>query len=145
LDDIRAIGRIRPGGPWIGFARTDDGYDVVAGDGARLSRQPSSDDQLLALAIGYFEEAFDDPPQELEASQADVSALVRHVAAGADEPIRRRRLDAAVDAIDDGLPGDAVAGRLDAARALASGAGETAEQADAVDLLVTLAEGLLRG
>jgi hypothetical protein len=61
------------------------------------------------------------------------------VAALEDDPARRRRLNEAVDAIDDGLAGDAVANRLNAARP-----GMPDEQADPVDLLVELAEELLR-
>ena len=45
------------------------------------------------------------------------------------------------DAIDDGLAGDAVANRLNAAREPAP---HTDEQADPVDLLVTLVEEMLR-
>jgi hypothetical protein len=63
---------------------------------------------------------------------------VRHVAHRTTDPPRRRSLDEAVDAIDDGLPGDAVANRLSAARSRVAD-----EKADAVDLLVTLAGELL--
>ena len=42
------------------------------------------------------------PPPDLEATQADVAELVRSLAADPE----------AIDAIDDGLPGDAVALRL---------------------------------
>ena len=35
-------------------------------------RLAADTDKLLALAIAYFEEAFDDPPQELEASHEDL-------------------------------------------------------------------------
>jgi hypothetical protein len=133
-----AIGRIRDAGPWIGFQPTSGGYRFVAGtpDGVR-SREADAD-LLLALAIAYFEEAFLDPPPEVEATHADLSSLVRHVAALESELTRRRLLNEAVDAIDDGLAGDAVANRLSAAR------GKPDEQADPVDLLVELAEDLLR-
>jgi hypothetical protein len=134
-----AIGRIREDGPWIGFQRVPAGYRFVAGthDGVR-SREADAD-LLLALAIAYFEEAFPDAPPEAEATHADLSGLVRHVAALEDDPARRRLLNEAVDAIDDGLAGDAVANRLNAARP-----GMPDEQADPVDLLVELAEELLR-
>ena len=96
-------------------------------------------DLLLALAIAYFEEAFEDAPPEIEATHADLGELVRHVAAREGDGARKRLLGEAVDAIDDGLAGDAVANRLNAARS-----GTADEQADPVDLLVTLAEELLR-
>jgi hypothetical protein len=95
-------------------------------------------DLLLALAIAYFEEAFEDAPAELEATHADLSELVRHIASGEQDVARRRLLDEAVDAIDDGLAGDAVANRLSAARP-----GAADEQVEPVDLLVTLAEELV--
>jgi len=134
-----AIGRIRDAGPWVGFQPTPGGYRFVAAtlDGARS--RAADPDLLLALAIAYFEEAFPDPPPEVEATQADLSGLVRHVAGLESDPARRLLLSEAVDAIDDGLAGDAVANRLNAARP-----GKPDEQADAVDLLVELAEELLR-
>lgn len=136
MESISAIGRIRPDGPWVGFAPAPDGYQLVAGDGAATRSRHADPDVLLALAIAYAEEAFDDPPQELEASHEDLSALVRHLAAEETDPHRRLLLAEAIDAIDDGLAGDAVANRLSAAR--------TDEQVDPVDLLVTLVEELLR-
>jgi hypothetical protein len=134
-----AIGRIHEAGPWVGFQPTPGGYRFVAGtpDGVR-SRETDAD-LLLALAIAYFEEAFPDPPPEVEATHADLSVLVRHVAALESDPARRQLLNEAVDAIDDGLAGDAVANRLNAARP-----GKPDEQADPVDLLVELAEELSR-
>ena len=95
---------------------------------------------LLALAIAYFEEAFEDAPSDREATHADLSALVRHVAAGEDRPELRAALAEAVDAIDDGLPGDAVATRLGVVWARTAD-----EQADPVDLLVSLCEELFEG
>lgn len=140
MQGARAIGRTREGGPWVGFAPTGGGYRLLVGmeDGVR-SREADAD-LLLALAIAYFEEAFPDPPPEVEATHADLSGLVRHVAALESDPARRLLLNEAVDAIDDGLAGDAVANRLNAARP-----GKADEQADAVDLLVDLADELLRG
>jgi hypothetical protein len=139
MQGATAIGRVRETGPWIGFQLSPDGYRFMAGrpDGAR-SREADAD-VLLALAIAYFEEAFPDPPPEFEATHADLSGLVRHVAELESDPARRRLLNEAVDAIDDGLAGDAVANRLNAARP-----GKPDEQADPVDLLVELAEELLR-
>jgi hypothetical protein len=139
MDDVRAIGRIRPGGPWIGFVQRGGGYRLIAGDDRAVRERPAEPDLQLALAIGYFEEAFDEPPPELEASHADLSMLVRDVAAGETDPERSRLLNEAIDAIDDGLAGDAVANCLNAVRGR-----QMDEQADPVDLLVTLVEELLR-
>jgi hypothetical protein len=133
------IGRLREAGPWLGFQPNPHGYRFVAGTPDGLRSRRADADVLLALAIAYFEEAFPDPPPELEATHADLSGLVRHVAELESDPTRRRLLDEAVDAIDDGLAGDAVANRLNAARP-----GKPDEQADPVDLLVQLAEELLR-
>jgi hypothetical protein len=152
VDGICAIGRVREDGPWIGFQPGPAGYRVVAGRGSVVRGRTADTDLLLALAIAWFEEAFDDPPAELEASQEDLSGLVRQLAASEPDPERRRALLEAVDAIDDGLAGDAVANRLSEARrgsAIAGVAGvanaqQADEQADPVDLLVTLAEELLR-
>jgi hypothetical protein len=134
-----AIGRVRPGGPWIGFQSSPSGYRLLVGSESGVRSRHADADLLLALAIAYFEEAFDDPPSELEATHADMSELVRHAAALEEDAEHRRLLTEAVDAIDDGLAGDAVANRLSAARTRTPD-----EQADPVDLLVTLAEELLR-
>lgn len=136
MEGICAIGRVTDDGPWLGFQPSAAGYRVVAGRGPVVRGREADAAVLLALAIAWFEEAFDDPPPELEASQADLSALVRHLASRETDPAASRLLAEAVDAIDDGLAGDAVANRLNALR--------TDEQVDPVDLLVTLAEELLR-
>ena len=138
--DACAIGRTRPTGPWIGFAADADGYRVVVGDGQGERSRPADAGVMLALAIAYFEEAFEDAPADREATKADLSALVRHVADGEERAEVRVALAEAVDAIDDGLPGDAVASRLGAAWAWT-----TEEQADPVDLLVKLSEEMLEG
>lgn len=111
-----AVGRIGPGGPWIGFAPTlDDGYALVVGASHGSRRAEADADLLLVLAIAYFEDALEPPPDELAATHADIAALVRHVAQVHSEPVRRRRMVEAVDAIDDGLAADAVIRRLTAA------------------------------
>ncbi|HEY7526360.1 MAG TPA: hypothetical protein VIA82_05975 [Candidatus Limnocylindria bacterium] len=141
MEGVCAIGRVGDDGPWIGFQPGPAGYRVVAGRGPVMRGRAADADVLLALAMAWFEEAFDDPPPELEASQADLSALIRHLAAAEGDARRRGLLAEAVDAIDDGLAGDAVATRLGAVR---SAGAETNEQADPVDLLVTLVDELLR-
>jgi hypothetical protein len=111
-----AVGRIGPGGPWVGFAPTlDDGYALVV-EGSSGSRRAAADaDLLLAIAIAYFEDALDSPPDELAATHADIGSLVRHLAEAEADASRRRLLREAVDAIDDGLAADAVIARLAAA------------------------------
>jgi hypothetical protein len=139
VEGARAIGRIRESGPWIGFQWVETGYRFVVGTESSVRSREADVELLLALAIGYFEEAFPDAPPELEATQADLSGLVRHVAALEPDSARQVLLKEAVDAIDDGLAGDAVANRLNHARSEIAD-----EQADPVDLLVELAEALLR-
>lgn len=97
----------------MGFAPTlDDGYALVVEGSAGSRRAAADSDLLLALAIAYFEDALDPPPDDLAATHADIGALVRHVAEAEVDGSRRRLLDEAVDAIDDGLAADAVIGRL---------------------------------
>jgi hypothetical protein len=111
-----AIGRIGPGGPWVGFAPTlDDGYALVVEGSAGSRRSAAEPDLLVALAIAYFEDALHPPPDDLAATHADIGALVRHLAEAELDVPRRRLLEEAVDAIDDGLAADAVIGRLNAA------------------------------
>jgi hypothetical protein len=129
-----AVGRIGPDVAWVGFEADGPDYRLAVGDGVRTVLQLAEPQTLLALAIAYFEEALDDGPAELQATHADVAELVRHVAGGEADPGRRRMLDEAVDAIDDGLAADAVVSRLVAAWQQVPN-----EQADPVDLLVTRA------
>jgi hypothetical protein len=62
---------------------------------------------LAAAAFAFFLAVLEEPPVELEATQADVAELVTSLGATGD-PVARE----ALDAIDDGLPADAVALRL---------------------------------
>lgn len=120
-----AVGRLGVDGPWLGFAPSlDDGYDIVVANAAGAHRSRASAEDLLSLAIAYFEDALGEPPEELAATHADIAALVRHVAAREPEPSRAAALARAVDAIDDGLAADAVIAAL--ARCLAPGADATA-------------------
>jgi hypothetical protein len=136
----RAVGRWQPDGPWIGFQSGPDAYRLCVGADDRLLSEVADADVLLSLAIAYFEEALEAAPHDLEATHADLSGLVRFVAAHETDAARRARLEEAIDAIDDGLAGDAVARRLTACRR-----GMKNEQADPVDLLVTRATRLLGG
>jgi hypothetical protein len=133
-----AVGRLAQGGPWIGFAPTlDDGYALVVEGPDGAGRQSAADAELLvALGVAYFEDALDPPPDDLAATHADIASLVRHVAQAQTDAPRRRLLDEAVDAIDDGLAADVVIARL---TAVLSGAAA----ADPVAWLVDRAESAL--
>jgi hypothetical protein len=141
LDAPRAIGRLEPDGPWIGFDHPGEEYRFVLGSGEEtlVAPAPADADLLLALAIAHFAEAFGGAPPDLEATQADLSALVGHLMGRATDAGRRALLAEALDAIDDGLAGDAVATRLAMAR------GALNERVDPVELLLAQAEALLRG
>jgi hypothetical protein len=120
-----AVGRLGPGGPWVGFAPTlDDAYALVVGGLTGSPRQLEAEvDDLVALALAYFEESLDPPPDELAATHGDIGALVRHVAEHEPDAARRRLLREAVDAVDDGLAADMTIARL--TRALGDGSDAT--------------------
>jgi hypothetical protein len=109
-----AVGRLGVDGPWIGFAPTmDDAYAlVVAGSGGQSRSAAADADDLLALAVAYFQDDLAEPPEELAATHGDIGAVVRHLAEVESDPMRRRLLGEAVDAVDDGLAADVVVGRL---------------------------------
>jgi hypothetical protein len=109
-----AVGRLGVDGPWIGFAPTmDDAYAlVVAGSGGQSRSAAADADDLLALAVAYFQDDLAEPPEELAATHGDIGALVRHLAEVESDPTRRRLMSEAIDAIDDGLAADVVVGRL---------------------------------
>ncbi len=121
-----AVGRLEPDGPWVGFAPTlDDGYALVIGVDERTGvRSDAGAGELLALAILYFEEALEPPPEELAATLGDIGSLVRHVAEHETDAARRRLLAEAVDAVDDGLAADVTITRI--GRALGEGRDATA-------------------
>jgi len=118
-----AVGRLEPDGPWIGFAPSlDDGYALTVGgtDGSGGTHGvPAAPQDLIALAILYFEDAVAGPPEELAATLGDIGAVVRHAAERITDGPSRRVFDEAVDAIDDGLAADVVLDRL--ARAFGDG------------------------
>jgi len=108
-----AVGRLGEDGPWLGFAPSlDDGYELVVADAARAWRARATTDELLCLAIAYFEDALPGAPEELAATHADIGALVRHLAAVNADPRQAPLLSQAVDAIDDGLAADVVIAAL---------------------------------
>ena len=127
LEGTRAIGRLGADGPWIGFGYRADVPHLVVGAADGMRDAPAEPDLLLALAIAHFAEAFDEAPPDIEATQSDLSGLVRHLMGTETEPGRRALLGEAIDAIDDGLAGDAVAERLAAARSPATASGDPVE------------------
>lgn len=134
-----AVGLLASEGAWAGFAHDEGGFRLAFGEadgGTRTSDAEGSsrEDELLAVAVAYYEEALDAPPPEIEATQADLADLVRWLRARTEEPGRRSLFELAVDAIDDGLAGDVIVARLN--EAAGAGADQTNEQADPVDLLV---------
>jgi hypothetical protein len=124
LEAAGAIGRLWANGPWIGFGYRAGAARIVVGWHNEIRDAPADRDLLIAMAIAHFAEAFDEAPPDLEATQSDLSALVRHLMGMEADPGRLARLGEAMDAIDDGLAGDAVAEKLEAARS---------PRADAVD------------
>jgi hypothetical protein len=116
LEAARAIGRLEAGGPWIGFGYRGGAFRIVleAPDGTRDAA--ADQDLILALAIAHFAGALEEAPPDLEATQSDLSAVVRQLVHAEEDPARRASLGEALDAIDDGLAGDAVAEKLGAAR-----------------------------
>ena len=142
-----AIGLLAPAGAWAGFVREPggDGFRLAfSGTDGVATPSPAEGSarrlELMALAVAYYEEALDAPPPELEATQADLAELVRWLAAQEPEPRRQALFEEAIDAIDDGLAGDVVVARLNR---LATTRGETDEQADPIDLLVSRYEALV--
>jgi hypothetical protein len=129
LEAVRAIGRLEADGPWIGFGYRAGAPHVVVGATDWLRDEPADQDLILALAIAYFAGAVAEAPPDLEATQSDLSALVRHLIDAEEDSARRALLGEAMDAIDDGLAGDAVAEKLEAARS------DRVEGVDPVELL----------
>jgi hypothetical protein len=116
LEATRAVGRLETDGPWIGFGYRAGAPRIVVGTAEGVLDAPADPDLTLALAIAHFAGALGEPPPDLEATQSDLSALVSHLVRGEADPGRRALLGEAMDAIDDGLAGDAVAEKLEAAR-----------------------------
>ena len=127
LEGTRAIGRLGADGPWIGFGYRAGVPHLVVGEADGTQDAPAAKDLLLALAIAHFAEAFDEAPPDFEATQSDLSALVRHLMQTEMDAGPRALLSEAVDAIDDGLAGDAVAEKLAAARSPATASPDPVE------------------
>ena len=139
LEAVRAVGRIEANGPWIGFGYRAGASQFVVGSADWLRDEPADQDLMLALAIAYFAGAVAEAPPDLEATQSDLSGLVRHLIGAEAEPARRALLGEAMDAIDDGLAGDAVAEKLEAARS------DRVDAADPVEVLSMKARQIAAG
>lgn len=139
LEAARAIGRLAPGGPWIGFGLRGDEWRYLLGADDGVRDAPADSDLLLAIAIAHFAEAFNEAPPDLEATQSDLSALVVHLIDEEPDAGRRALLTEALDAIDDGLAGDAVAARLAAARSPGS------DRVDPIEQILAVARELTEG
>jgi hypothetical protein len=142
-EQVTAIGRVAPDAAWIGFARTDGGFRLVFGepDGRlRFTEAPANRLDLLLVALAYFSESAGDPPADLEATQADLAELVGWLAGTESDRRVRHTLIDAIDAIDDGLAAEAVAGAL--AQAVVEMGGGQAERLDPADLLMKRYESL---
>lgn len=128
-----AIGRIDQDGAWVGLSADDGTYRLAFGRSrGRVEVVDASPIELLAVAMAYFEDALDDPPPDLDATQGDMAQLCRWLQAREPDAAAAALLGQAIDAIDDGLAVDVTVSRLgDVLRALTRN-----EQVEAVDLLV---------
>jgi len=114
---VRVIGRLMPSGAWVGIEPVAGAHRLVFGtpDGTWLPDQgddpAAARSALVAAAILYFLASLPDPPGELEATQADMAALLTDLLARSIGP-DRSLAEEALDAVDDGLPADAVVLRL---------------------------------
>ena len=81
-------------------------------DGSVSVVRPTPRVELMALAIAYVTEALPDPPPDLEATHADLAALLRWLRESATASGHVALLGEALDAVDDGLAEDVVVHRL---------------------------------
>lgn len=139
LDATRAVGRLGDGGPWVGFGYRAGACRMVLGTADGVLDSGADADLTLALAIAHFAGALEEGPPDFEATQSDLSALVSHLVRAEVDPVRRALLGEAMDAIDDGLAGDAVAEKLEAARS------PRIDSVDAVELLSMKARDMVAG
>jgi hypothetical protein len=102
-----------PSGAWVGLGPALGAFRLVVGADGREEIDERDDAlarrALLALAIAYFEEALEDgPPDAAEATHQDMADLVSWLAATAADQDERTAARQALDAVEDGLAGDAV-------------------------------------
>lgn len=111
-----AVGCLDGEGTWVGFApEPDGGYALAVGSAAgSVRRVPAEADDLVSLAIAYFEDGLPLPPPDMAATHADIGSMMRFLVASVTDAQRRRALVEALDAVDDGLAADVVVGRLKA-------------------------------
>ena len=113
----RAVGRLTPDGPWVGFVFVQDGHRLVFGldDGTTLLDSTADPiirrAGLVAAAIAYVLASLAPAPPDREATQADLAGLIASLAARM-EGAERGAAQEALDAIDDGIQPDSVAIRL---------------------------------
>lgn len=114
---VRVIGRL-PDGPLVGIEPAGDGYRLVfvLPDGTWLA-DPATDplerrSGLVAGAIAFFLASLDAPQADLEATQADLARVIASLSPSLTSPEEDATASQALDAVDDGLPADAVALRL---------------------------------
>jgi hypothetical protein len=97
----------------VGFsAASAAGFELVASAADETRRTVAEADDLISMAIAFFEESLADPPEELAATLGDIGAMVRELAATEPRGGPRLRLGLALDAVDDGLAADVVVSRL---------------------------------
>jgi hypothetical protein len=109
-----AIVGILPAGAVVGFARAADGCRLAIGPSAESMtvdpRAPIDQrGELISLAMAHFEEQLDQTTAGEGATHQDLAELVQWLAGSDSDPGWTRRAGLVLDAIEDGLPGDAVA------------------------------------
>lgn len=115
--EVRSIGRLGPTGPWVGVTLGDGGDRLVFGlaDGSIVADATADADErrigLVAAAMAYYTEALEQAPDDLAATQEDMARLIRRLSSGGSGSPSGAEIEV-VEAIDDGLPGEAVARRL---------------------------------
>ncbi|MDQ3881511.1 MAG: hypothetical protein M3295_10635 [Chloroflexota bacterium] len=119
--EVAAIGRLTdtPDAPWFGVGRVgrDRGYRLVFGEPRSRDvvidrAEPAARRHVLLALAAFFEAEAAPPPPDLEATQSDVADALRWLVASTADEGEARALRRALDAIDDGLPPDAVVAEL---------------------------------
>jgi hypothetical protein len=139
-----AVGGL-PDGGWVGLVAGAEGFRIVVGgtgatavDRGRLGQRRST---LTALAILHFEEALDAPSAGVdEATHREMADMLRWLGETAPSSEERELVALALDAVEDGLPGDAVSLRLMALlAAMVRGGGATNTTPDALEIVLARA------
>lgn len=111
--ELAVVGTL-PTGAIVGFACDAAGCRLAVGPTpAAMTVDPRAPieqrAELIALAMAHFEEQLAAAPTTDAATQQDLAELVRWLAASDADPGWTQRAGLVLDAIEDGLPGDAVA------------------------------------